>query len=187
MPKYTNRLKHKSHYENVPNGWIMLKGKYLFESMKSTKPTEEFFKYIDIDSIDNRIGIVTAPKVLPSQNAPSRASRYTCKGDVLFSMVRPYLRNIAIVPENNCIASTGFFVCHPIPVMTAEFCYFLMKSSYIVDGLNQFMKGDNSPSINNANITDWIYPIPPLEEQNRIVKKIKKLYGTIDCIAEALL
>ena len=175
------------HYENVPNGWIMLKGKYLFESMKSTKPTEEFFKYIDIDSIDNRIGIVTAPKVLPSQNAPSRASRYTCKGDVLFSMVRPYLRNIAIVPENNCIASTGFFVCHPIPVMTAEFCYFLMKSSYIVDGLNQFMKGDNSPSINNANITDWIYPIPPLEEQNRIVKKIKKLYGTIDCIAEALL
>ena len=49
------------------------------------------------------------------------------------------------------------------------------------------MKGDNSPSINNANITDWIYPIPPLEEQNRIVKKIKKLYGTIDCIAEALL
>ena len=175
------------HYENVPNGWIMLKGKYLFESMKSTKPTEEFFKYIDIDSIDNRIGIVTAPKVLPSQNAPSRASRYTCKGDVLFSMVRPYLRNIAIVPENNCIASTGFFVCHPIPVMTAEFCYFLMKSSYIVDGLNQFMKGDNSPSINNANITDWIYPIPPLEEQNRIVQKIKKLYGTIDCIAEALL
>ena len=175
------------HYENVPNGWIMLKGKYLFESMKSTKPTEEFFKYIDIDSIDNKIGIVTAPKVLPSQNAPSRASRYTCKGDVLFSMVRPYLRNIAIVPENNCIASTGFFVCHPIPVMTAEFCYFLMKSSYIVDGLNQFMKGDNSPSINNANITDWIYPIPPLEEQNRIVQKIKKLYGTIDCIAEALL
>ena len=45
----------------------MLKGKYLFESMKSTKPTEEFFKYIDIDSIDNRIGIVTAPKVLPSK------------------------------------------------------------------------------------------------------------------------
>ena len=165
----------------------MLEGQYLFEPMKSTKPTEEFFKYIDIDSIDNKRGIVTAPKITPSKNAPSRASRYTCKGDVLFSMVRPYLRNIAIVPENDCIASTGFFVCHPIPVMTSEFCYYLMTSSYIVDGLNQFMKGDNSPSINNANITDWIYPIPPIEEQNRIVQKIKALYGTIDCITEALL
>ena len=175
------------HYGNIPNGWIMLKGKYLYESMKSTKPTEDFFKYIDIDSIDNKKGIVTVPKVLPSNNAPSRASRYTCQGDVLFSMVRPYLRNIAIVPENNCIASTGFFVCHPIPVMTSEFCYYLMKSSYIVDGLNQFMKGDNSPSINNANITEWIYPIPPIEEQNRIVQKINELYGTIDYITEALL
>ena len=165
----------------------MLKGKYLFESMKSTKPTGEFFKYIDIDSIDNKRGVVTCPKVLSSSNAPSRASRYTCQGDVLFSMVRPYLRNIAIVPENDCIASTGFFVCHPIPVMTAGFCYYLMKSSYIVDGLNQFMKGDNSPSINNANITDWIYPIPPIEEQNRIVQKIKALYEIIDCITEALL
>lgn len=165
----------------------MLKGKFLYESMKSTKPTGDFFKYIDIDSIDNKRGIVTTPKVLPSNNAPSRASRYTCQGDVLFSMVRPYLRNIAIVPDNNCIASTGFFVCHPIPIMTSEFCYYLMKSSYIVDGLNQFMKGDNSPSINNANITEWIYPIPPIEEQNRIVQKIKELYGTIDYITEALL
>lgn len=155
--------------------------------MKSTKPTGKFFKYIDIDSIDNRRGVVTTPKMLDSNIAPSRASRYTCQGDVLFSMVRPYLRNIAIVPENNCIASTGFFVCHPIPVMTAEFCYYLMKSSYIVDGLNQFMKGDNSPSINNANITEWIYPIPPIEEQNRIVTKIKELYGNIDSITEALL
>lgn len=71
--------------------------------------------------------------------------------------------------------------------MTSEFCYYLMKSSYIVDGLNQFMKGDNSPSIHNANITEWIYPIPPIEEQNRIVQKIKELYGTIDYITEALL
>lgn len=49
------------------------------------------------------------------------------------------------------------------------------------------MKGDNSPSIHNANITEWIYPIPPIEEQNRIVQKIKELYGTIDYITEALL
>lgn len=164
----------------------MLKGKYLFESMKSTKPTGEYFKYIDIDSIDNKRGVVTEPKVLPSDNAPSRASRYTRKGDVLFSMVRPYLRNIAIVPEDDCIASTGFFVCHTIGVMTTEFCYYLMKSSYIVDGLNQFMKGDNSPSINNANITEWIYPVPPIEEQNRIVNKIKDTYNLLDSIAESL-
>ena len=49
------------------------------------------------------------------------------------------------------------------------------------------MKGDNSPSINNTNITDWIYPVPPIKEQNKIVRKIKELFRTIDRIAEALL
>ena len=63
------------HYGNIPNGWIMLKGQYLFEPMKSIKPTEEFFKYIDIDSIDNKRGVVIAPKIILSNNAPSRASR----------------------------------------------------------------------------------------------------------------
>lgn len=184
--EYTYRLQHSPHYGNIPDGWIMLKGQYLFEPMKSIKPTKGFFKYIDIDSIDNKRGVVIAPKILPSNNAPSRANRYTCKGDVLFSMVRPYLRNIATVPEDDCIASTGFFVCHPTAVMTPEFCYYLMESSYIVDGLNQFMKGDNSPSINNKNITEWIYPIPPIEEQIRIVTKIQELYATIDSITDAL-
>ena len=47
----------------------MLKGQYLFEPMKSIKPTKGFFKYIDIDSIDNKRGVVIAPKILPLNSA----------------------------------------------------------------------------------------------------------------------
>ena len=57
------------HYGNIPDGWIMLKGQYLFEPMKSIKPTKGFFKYIDIDSIDNKRGVVIAPKILPLNSA----------------------------------------------------------------------------------------------------------------------
>lgn len=32
-------------YENIPNGWLMIKGKTLFEPMKSIKPSQEYFKY----------------------------------------------------------------------------------------------------------------------------------------------
>ncbi|MBO7605467.1 MAG: hypothetical protein J6S61_03270, partial [Elusimicrobiaceae bacterium] len=62
-------------------------------------------------------------------------------GDVVFSMVRPYLKNIARISENleNCIASTGFFVCRPKEFIDSKYCYYLMISSYVVNGLNQFM------------------------------------------------
>lgn len=164
----------------MPSGWIYVRGKDVFRPLKSTKPTGTNFKYIDIDSIDNKNQCIKQLKIVDSANAPSRASRYTRRGDVVFSMVRPYLRNIAIVPEDDCIASTGFYICSPTNAMTTKYCYYLMISDYVVNGLNQFMKGDNSPSINKSNIEDWLFPIPPLNEQIRISNTIERLYNHLD-------
>ena len=174
------------HSEKLPQNWCWAKGKFIFSQMKSARPTGETFQYIDIDSIDNAQQIIKEAKVIKSSNAPSRASRYTQKGDVVFSMVRPYLRNIAKVCFNDCIASTGFYVCSPLDMLHPEFCYYLMISDYVVNGLNQFMKGDNSPSINKGDIDNWLYPLPPLAEQQRIVARIEELFSTLDNIQKAL-
>ena len=174
----------KSHYENVPfeipENWCWVAGNDIFNAMISCKPQGDEFKYIDIDSIDNKKHRIISPKILKVKNAPSRASRYTQPGDVLFSMVRPYLKNIALVEESSCIASTGFFVCSPMQLLTSEYCYYMMLSDYVIYGLNQYMKGDNSPSINNGHITSWLYPIPPINEQLRISAEIKKWFVFID-------
>ena len=174
------------HYQNLPKGWCLVKGKYIFNQMKSCKPIGETFKYIDIDAIDNKRQIISNVKILKVANAPSRASRFTQKGDVVFSLVRPYLRNIAIVSENDCIASTGFYVCHPTEVLLPKYCYHLMISDYVINGLNEFMKGDNSPSINKGDINNWLFPIPPLADQKRIVSKIEEIFSQFDAIETAL-
>ena len=144
------------------------------------------FSYIDIDSIDNAKQSIDCVKVVKTENAPSRASRHTQKGDIVFSMVRPYLKNIAIVPDNDCIASTGFYVCSPSNVEISKYCYYVMISDYTVSGLNQFMKGDNSPSINKSDIDNWLFPLPPLTEQHRIVAKIEELFAQLDKIEASL-
>ena len=165
--------------------WEELSGKNVFYPLKSTKPSGESFKYIDIDSIDNKSCRIISPKLIKTSNAPSRATRYTQKGDVLFSIVRPYLKNIALIEEDDCIASTGFYVCHS-DKMIPKYCYYLMTSDYVVQGLNLYMKGDNSPSISIKDIQNFIFPVPPLEEQHRIVAKIEELFTQLDNIAEAL-
>ena len=48
------------------------------------------------------------------------------------------------------------------------------------------MKGDNSPSINNEDITNFIFPLPPLKEQNRIVQKIESYFTFFDVIRNNL-
>ena len=176
-----------AHYPfDVPNNWIWAKGLDIFKPMKTTSPSGDTFKYIDIDAVDNKRNVITSVKLLNTKQAPSRASRYTEKGCVLFSMVRPYLRNIAMVTEDDCIASTGFFVCHGEVCLFPKFSYFQMLSNYVVDGLNDFMKGDNSPSITKAQIEDFLFPLPPLNEQKRIVSKIEELFAVLDEIQKSI-
>ena len=175
------------HDKKLPQNWTWAEGKNIFLPMKSTKPKDEEFQYIDIDSIDNKRQIISEVKTLKTSNAPSRASRYTQKNDVIFSMVRPYLRNIAKVNNDNCIASTGFYVCSSNPrLLNSDYCYYLVISDYVVNGLNQFMKGDNSPSINKGHIDEWLFQLPPLAEQHRIVQRIKVLFSYLDEIQTAL-
>ena len=166
----------------LPENWCWTKGKYILEKMESQKPEGDYFYYIDIDAIDNSCQIVTEPKQIAVCDAPSRASRKIHVGDTIFSLVRPYLKNIAYIDKSlsNSIASTGFYVCTPKKNVFPKFFYWLMISPYVVDGLNKYMKGDNSPSIRGGDIEGFCYPIPPLPEQKRIVYRIESLFAKLD-------
>ena len=173
------------HSWNIPDGWCWVMVSDVFAPMQRKLPEGDNFWYIDIDSVDNKRN-VAYPKNICTNTAPSRASRFTQKGDVVFSMVRPYLRNIALVPEDDCIASTGFYVFHPLDAILSKYSYILTLSSFFVDGLNSFMKGDNSPSINKDNVESFVIPLPPLNEQKRIVAKIENIYSVLDEIEASL-
>ena len=172
----------------IPVTWQWCRGYTCFAGMESKKPTGDFFDYIDIDSIDNNNHKIKEPKHIPVSEAPSRANRAVQNGSVLFSLVRPYLENIALIDEkySNSIASTGFYVCNSTGALYPVYMFFLMVSGYVVKGLNRFMKGDNSPSINKDNIENWLYPIPPFEEQQIICQKIKSIFSEIEVIEKSL-
>lgn len=166
----------------LPNSWIWCRGYSCFLGMENMKPQGDFFDYIDIDSVDNQLHRIKKPKHLSVSEAPSRASRAVKYGSVLFSLVRPYLENIAFVEEkySHSIASTGFYVCNSNGLLLPEFMFYLMVSKYVVTGLNQYMKGDNSPSISKENIENWLYPIPPIQEQKQICSKINLMFSRIE-------
>lgn len=172
----------------LPCGWIWCRGYSCFSGMETKRPDGAFFKYIDIDSIDNKAHKVKCPKVIATKYAPSRASRGVKTGSVLFSFVRPYLENIAYINEENkdCVASSGFYVCNSNGTLYPPFMYYLMISEYVVQGLNQFMKGDNSPSISKDNIENWLYPIPPRNEQKRICPKFEELIELTSTVEKSL-
>lgn len=83
---------------DLPESWSWARGLSVFMPMESTKPSSDFV-YIDVDAVNNRLNIIDNPKKVRFENAPSRATRKLHKNDLLFSMVRPYLKNIALVDD----------------------------------------------------------------------------------------
>ena len=144
---------------------------------ENTKPTGKNFRYIDIDSIDNKRQQVRAPKIIETEKAPSRAIRKIKENDVLFSMVRPYLKNIALIDENlqDCIASSGFFVCRCTENLSSKFLYNFLCSENAISYLMQFMKGDNSPSIRRDEFLSLSVNLPSIDEQKEIVRVLADL------------
>ena len=173
----------------IPESWCWVRGKNIFAPMESIKPYGERFIYIDTDAVNNKLNIIDNPKNLLVKDAPSRASRKLHNGDVLFSMVRPYLKNIAYVDEmySTAIASTGFYVMTQIGMYNSKFLFYAVLSPYVIDGLHQFMKGDNSPSINTTDIDDFLFPLPPLAVQNAIVAKLEEVLPFVDAYENVVL
>ena len=146
-------------------------------------PHGDTFEYIDIDAIDNNAHRIKERKLIASSKAPSRAQRAVTNGSTLFSMVRPYLENIALAqPEDEAsIASTGFYVCSPINSSYSEMMYYTMLSPWMLKSIGENMRGDNSPSVRKDDMDMQYIPVAPLGEAQRIVKMLSKAMTLIEC------
>src|SRR4051794_18305006 len=81
----------------LPEGWKWAKLSDVTVPVPNVNPEEEpdkVFRYADISAVDNERHGITELREFVGSNAPSRARRPVQVGDVLFSNVRTYLRNI---------------------------------------------------------------------------------------------
>ncbi len=165
----------------LPEGWVWSRlGDIIINAdnldiQKKLHP-REIINYIDIDAIDNKKQIIREAKELPVRKLSSRARRVLKSGQILYSLVRPYLHNLAIVADDkpNYIGSTGFAVFDCIEVKN-KFVFWLLLSKYIEELYLGYMDGFNSPSITHDQFRGTMIPLPPIEEQSQIVEKVESL------------
>lgn len=186
---FSGELTRKWREDNgVSDEWEIVSIKDILNPMTTKKPNVEdkTFRYIDIDAIDNKRQEVREPKVLEVSKAPSRASREVREGDTLFSLVRPYLKNIAYISDelNDCIASTGFYICRPNERILPKYLYNVLCSDNTINFYTSMMKGDNSPSIRKGEFESLEIKLPSIKEQREIIKIVDKLLESERNIAE---
>jgi type I restriction enzyme S subunit len=167
---------------DLPQGWeeaTIADVTTAFVSIDPTKAPDQTFRYVDIGSIDNKSQTITAPKTFAGRDAPSRARRVIQTDDTLFSTVRTYLKNIALVPSglNGELTSTGIAVLRPSCGVDANYLFRWVSSDSFVDELSAAQDGTMYPAVSDDDVATATIPLPPLPEQRRIVTKIDSLTG----------
>ena len=165
---------------NLQGSWEWVKIGYLLCEVAKKDPKREGIKkftYLDISSIDNKAGRITDPKTYKGVEAPSRARQIVKTNDILFSTVRTYLKNIAVVDEiyNDQIASTGFCVMRCCGIINSRLLFRFVSSDVFIDRLNGFQRGISYPAVKTSDLLDQPIPLPPFSEQKEIIRILEEL------------
>ena len=106
-------------------------------------------------------------------------------GNVLYSKMRPYL-NKAIIADEDGYCTTEIFVLDVLKAvlpLDAEYLLYFLRSPYFVSYAIKSSKGQK-PRLDTKLGQKALFPLPPLEEQRRIVARIEELFGDVDKLLE---
>lgn len=137
----------------LPDAWKWMRLSDISHDWGQKKPNVKF-TYIDVTSINKESGTISEDlKVLNPEDAPSRARKLVKKGTVIYSTVRPYLLNIAIVDKDfdpEPIVSTAFAILHPHSGILNKYLYYYLRSKPFISYVESEMTGMAYPAINDT-------------------------------------
>jgi len=166
----------------LPPSWVWGRISEIGHDWGQKKP-ESQFTYIDVGSINKELGFIDEPSVLDASEAPSRARKIVKNGTVIYSTVRPYLLNIAVIDTQftyEPIASTAFAIIHPFSGISASFIYRYLRSPSFIQYVESCQTGVAYPAVNDKQFFSGVFPVAPEYEQHRIIAKVDELMALCD-------
>jgi type I restriction enzyme S subunit len=170
-------------------------GEVLEVSRERIEPTEHrntLFNYIGLESIEGHTGRLL--KYQPTRGAEIKSTKNVFhRGEILYGKLRPYLNKVHLATEDG-ICSTDIYVLRPQqrqihPAFVANY----LRSPLVLGVVSNAMAGANLPRISKESLLTIPVPVPPLEEQVRIVKlldeadELRKLRAQADRTAVSLI
>ena len=161
----------------IPDNWKWVRiGDVTYNHGQKTPQNR--FCYIDVGTLDNvNHKLNDNENIFEAKDAPSRAKKIVEEGDILYSTVRPYLHNICVVDKEfsyEPIASTAFAVMHTYDncLLNGYLFYWLLSEWFDKYANGDSLKGTLYPAIGEKDFFKGLMPMPPFEEQKRILSII---------------
>lgn len=184
------------HYENVPfevpDSWVWCKvGDFAYVASGSTPEKSAFVDsgvpYLKMYNLRNqKIDFDYRPQYIKEEVHEGKLQRSRTEvGDLIMNIVGPPLGKLAIIPSSlpQCNFNQAAVLIRPIihkEVIVKYLFYYLSEMSEINSIQTRGNAGQDNISLTQC--LDMLVPMPPLNEQKRIVAEIEQWNALIDAI-----
>jgi type I restriction enzyme S subunit len=182
-----------------------------FDSVSSTKEIPENWIWCELDAIASYGGNGSvSPKSIPKdgwildlediEKSTSRllvrsfgADRKTTSnkssfnsGDVLYGKLRPYLDKV-LVADMPGFCTTEIVPIRPNDGLDPNWLRICLKRPEFIKKVTELSYGTKMPRLGTNDAKTSVHPIPPLEEQRRIVERVEQLFQICDQLEQDLI
>ncbi len=149
-----------------------------------TTSIEDSAWILDLEDIEKDSGTILQKVRKTERNAISTKHLFH-KGQVLYSKLRPYLNKVALADED------GYSTSEILPLefsknVIPEYARYYLMSPTFLHYANKCSYGVKMPRLGTTDGKKAIIPLPPINEQKKIIIAIEKNFAYLTSIAENL-
>ena len=184
-----NNVDYNGHYPKLPKGWCLCKLKNISLIITGSTPSKSnsayyggkvpFYKPADLDAgrfVDSSAEYLSEAGKAISRVVPIGSTAVCCIGSI--GKAGYLIKEGTTNQQINCVI--------PSEAVDSVFLYYLCTSPLFYQELITLSSAVTISIINKSKMENIIVPLPPIEEQKRIVSKIEDLFGFIKTIEESL-
>lgn len=171
---------------DIPDNWVFAKLGYIstYDEAKqkiNARDANDNLWMLDLEDIAKG-GTLLCKKRVFERKAIGDKTIFE-KGSILYSKLRPYLLKILIADEDG--------ICTPelVPFkmyggINTSYIALFLKSPYVDSEINKVTYGVKMPRVGTKTMVNFYVPLPPIEEQQRIVDKLDEMLPLVDALAQ---
>ena len=166
---------------DLPKSWKWVRFFSVVDIATNLVRPEEYADYMHIapDNIEKATGTLFECHTV-QQDKVASPNHLFYKGQIIYSKIRPLLRKAVIAPFDGLCSADMY------PLNTAINRKYLLKymlsDAFNLQVATAMSSRVKMPKINQDELSKILIPIPPMQEQERIVSKIEELFDKITLI-----
>ena len=160
----------------IPDSWVWVRLGYIVDFAQNDTVTvnkiDSLSWVLDLEDIERDSGTLLRKKTMGETQSKSDKHRF-CKGNVLYSKLRPYLNKV-IVADDDGYCTTEILTFDFGHYIDARYAQTFLMSPHFVDYAMAGSYGVKMPRIGSQRGNSSLFPLPPYSEQIRIIAEIEK-------------